>query len=207
MRVRVKLCGITRGEDAQIAVSLGIDALGFIFHEPSPRYIPPDAAGSIIATLPPFVTAIGVFVDPSFEHLSQVVSRARLGAVQLHGAESPRFCSSIPIPVIKSFPVSDTFHPSMLDSYSCCSGYLLDTWNESIKGGTGVTFDWRIAARVCERYPGVLLAGGLGPSNLQEALECVHPYGIDLNSGVEISPGVKNPHKLRDAMQIIRSCS
>lgn len=204
MRVRIKICGITRLEDALVAVNLGVDALGFNFFEKSPRYIRPESAREIIAAIPPFVAAVGVFVDAPRETILNTIAAAGLSSVQLHGSETPQLCSSLPVPVIKVFPVSPEFQPADLDPY-CCAGYLLDTWSEYMKGGTGAIFDWRIAAKVCATYRGVVLAGGLGPSNLLDALESVRPYAVDINSGVEIRPGIKNPHKLRDAVKIVNA--
>jgi phosphoribosylanthranilate isomerase len=122
----------------------------------------------------------------------------------LHGEESPQYCSLFTRRVVKAFSIGPDFNTEILDAYSV-HGYLLDTWTEGLRGGSGRTFDWRIARRVANRNRAVILAGGLGPSNVAEAIEAVHPYAVDLNSGVEIKPGQKNPHKIRDALKIIRS--
>ena len=204
MQVRIKICGITRYEDAKAAAGLGVDALGFIFYKKSPRYIAPEEAALIIRQLPPFVSRVGVFVD---EDLEKVIAIARLTAIdtiQLHGTESPRFCSSLPLPVVKAFSIEPDSDLSLLEQYHT-AGLLLDTWHSGRRGGTGRTFDWSIARAACTKFGRVILAGGLNPSNLEEALTTVLPYGIDLNSGVEIRPGIKNPRKVRDAVQVVRA--
>ncbi len=203
MAPRVKICGITRYEDARIAVGLGVDALGFIFYPKSPRYVTPEAAREITERIPPFVTKVGVFVDEDAEKVHQAAAVAGVDTLQLHGSESPEYCGRFRCSVIKAFRVGVGLPLPDLDSYPV-SGYLLDTWDASAMGGTGKTFDWGIARDLCLRHGNVIVAGGLGPSNLREALEALRPYGVDLNSGVEVKPGVKNPHKMGDAVRIAR---
>lgn len=204
MPVRIKICGITRWEDARIAASLGVDAIGFIFYDKSPRYIAPEEAALIIKQLPPFVSRVGVFVD---EDPQRVIAASRLSGIdtiQLHGTESPRYCHAMPMPVIKAFSIEPSSDLALLEQYHV-SGLLLDTWASGRRGGTGKTFDWTIAQNACTKYDHVILAGGLNPANIEEALETVHPYGIDISSGVEIKPGIKNPRKMRDAVQAVRA--
>jgi phosphoribosylanthranilate isomerase len=203
MPVRVKICGITRSDDACTAARLGADALGFNFFAKSPRYITPEAARQIIRKLPPFVSRVGVFVDETAEQIRETIRISGIDTIQLHGNESPEFCREFGIPVIKALGVKGDSDLALLDAYEV-SGFLLDTWHQSMHGGTGQTFDWRIARRASEKYGNVILAGGLGPTNLDEALGAVNPFAVDLNSGVEIMPGVKNPHKMRDAIRIVR---
>ncbi len=206
MSIRIKLCGITRSEDALTAAQQGVDALGFIFAKKSPRYIAPEDAAKIIAALPPFISRVGVFVD---EEAASVISIAReigLDTIQLHGSETPSFCRQIPYPVIKALGLRPDFNLSDLEEYAnVVAGILLDTWNGGLQGGTGISGDWSIAKKVADRYGKIILAGGLGPSNLEAAISLVRPYGVDLNSGVEIMPGIKNPHKIREAIRIIRN--
>jgi phosphoribosylanthranilate isomerase len=204
MAVRIKICGIKRLEDARIAVSLGVDALGFIFTQKSPRSIVPANARAIIDTLPPFVARVGVFVDQTVEEIMAIVNSAGINVVQLHGSESPRMVEQIPLPVIKAFGVQSDFNLGRLDDYTA-SAFLLDTWDSGSAGGTGKTFDWSIARHAVDNGKIVILAGGLGPANLLEAIEEVRPYAVDLNSGVEVRPGEKNPHKMRDAIRIVKA--
>jgi phosphoribosylanthranilate isomerase len=204
MPIRIKVCGITRYEDAKVAASIGVDAIGFIFYQRSPRYIPPEEAAVIIKQLPPFVSRVGVFVDEDLEKVVGITRATGIDTVQLHGSESPRYCAKIPFPVIKAFSIEPETDLSLLEQYHV-SGFLLDTWASGRRGGTGRTFDWTIAKSACIKYSRVILAGGLNPANLEEALETVHPYGIDINSGVEIKPGIKNPRKMHDAVRVVRA--
>lgn len=204
MPVRIKICGMTRYEDARVACNLGVDALGFIFHPKSKRFITPEQAREIIRKLPPYVSRVGVFVDTPTDDVISVARYCQLDTIQLHGNESPEFCEGIPYPVVKTIAIGPETSLAILDQYSP-SGFLLDTWSNSGSGGTGKTFDWRIAAKACQTRSNVILAGGLGPSNILDALNTVKPYGIDLNSGVEISPGIKNPLKMRDCVNLVRS--
>ena len=202
--VRIKICGIIRTEDALNAAALGVDALGFIFAKKSPRFIDPSAAAKIIAALPPFVSRVGVFVDEEPDEVIRIARDIALDTIQLHGAESPSYCKNIPYPVIKALGLRPEFDMAELESYPT-AGILLDTWNNGLQGGSGMSGDWEVARKVADRCRRIILAGGLGPSTLDAALSAVRPYGVDLNSGVEIMPGVKNPHKMRDAVRIIRS--
>jgi phosphoribosylanthranilate isomerase len=201
--IKIKICGITQYEDAKTAVSLGVDALGFIFYSMSPRYIHPSAARDIIRKLPPFVSKVGVFVNETAEAIAAAVSQAGIDTVQLHGDETPEFAASIECSVVKAFGVGPDFDVSALASYKV-SGYLLDTWSEG-RGGSGATFDWSIARLATQAYPNIILAGGLNSSNVREALENVVPYAVEFNSGVEIKPGIKNHYKMRDAVEAVRS--
>ncbi len=201
--IRIKICGITQYDDAKTAVSLGVDALGFVFHPASPRYIHPEAARDIIARLPPFVSKVGVFVNETAETIFSVMSQAGIDTVQLHGDETPDFANALSCPVVKAFGVKPGFDIATLAPYKV-SGYLLDTWSEA-RGGSGATFDWSLAQQATKRYANVILAGGLNPANVREALESVIPYAVEFNSGVEIKPGVKNHYKMREAVEIVRS--
>jgi len=201
--VRIKICGITRYEDARVAANLGVDALGFIFYSQSPRYISAVNAAQIIKKLPPFVSKVGVFVDETPERVIEVIKIAGLDTVQLHGNESPEYCAAMPVPVIKVFSIHDESDLSNISSYKTV-GYLLDTWSPDRKGGTGKVFNWSVAVKACGLYDTVILSGGLGPTNLLEAIDTVRPFAVDVNSGVEISPGVKNPHKMKDAISIVK---
>ena len=204
MTVRIKLCGITQYEDARVAVSLGVDALGFIFIKKSSRYISPEKAGEIIKQLPPYVSRVGVFANQNTDKIMETAQTAGLDTIQLHGDESPETAASLPYTVVKAFGVGPDFDLSVLDRYDV-SAFLLDTWKDGGSGGTGATFDWSVARRAVDEKKKIILAGGLGPSNVEEAVDAVNPYAVDINSGVEIRPGVKNPHKLKELVKIIRN--
>jgi phosphoribosylanthranilate isomerase len=204
VHVRIKICGITQYEDAKTAAALGVDALGFIFCVKSPRCVTPAQAAEIIRRLPPFVNKVGVFVDETTARILEIARQAGIDTVQLHGSESPAQCREIPYPVIKALSVAEGFDIGIIGEYPA-AGILLDTWDEQRRGGTGRCFDWSIAENAARRFPHVILAGGLGPANLAEALDKVAPFGVDLNSGVEIKPGVKNPLKIRDAVAAVRA--
>jgi phosphoribosylanthranilate isomerase len=201
--IRIKICGITRLEDAISASRLGVDALGYIFYEKSKRFISPANAAAIIKKIPPFITNVGVFVDASLETIKQVQQITGIGTIQLHGHESPEFCAQVSGRVIKAFSVSNNFRISIIREYSGLSAFLLDAWDENLKGGTGKPIEWSLAAKAAQ-MGNLILAGGLGPINLKEAIEIVKPYGVDLNSGVEVMPGQKNPAKMQEAVQIVR---
>jgi len=204
MSVRIKICGITRYEDARIAINLGVDALGFIFYQKSPRFISPSDASDIIRQLPPFVSRVGVFVNETPDTILDIVAKTGINTIQLHGNENPNFCNQFFLPVLKAFSVKPDSDLSIIDNYKI-SGILLDTWNDAMHGGSGKPFNWTIAKNICAAHNNVIIAGGLGPSNIEEALSALNPYGVDINSGVEIMPGVKNPHKMRDVIKIIKN--
>ncbi len=191
--VRVKICGITRLEDALLAARLGADALGFNFWPGSKRFVAPDAARAIVDRLPPFVTPVGVFVNQPPAEVLATAARAGMALVQLHGDEPPEGVNALPVPVIKAFRVADRGSLAALDRYRV-RAFLLDAPSTGF-GGSGVTFDWDLAREAAERAT-VLLAGGLRPENVQDAVRAVRPYGVDVASGVESSPGVKDPEKL-----------
>ncbi|MBI2834645.1 MAG: phosphoribosylanthranilate isomerase [Acidobacteria bacterium] len=193
--VRVKICGVTRAEDAWLAAELGASAIGFIFWPKSPRFIEPEAAARIVETLPAKVTPIGVFVNQARDHVESVARIVGLGAVQLHGQEGREFCDRLLRPVIKAVTVGQD------DLDEACTWpphvtLLIDARDPVLVGGTGRTVDWHAAARIA-RTRRVLLSGGLRPDNVQAAIRTVAPYGVDAASGVEAAPGVKDSAKLR----------
>lgn len=191
---RVKICGITRLDDALAAVALGADALGFNFWPRSKRYLPPGEARAIVRRLPPFVTAVGVFVDPSRDEVLRAVDASGVGVAQLHGDEPPELCASLPLPVLKGVRVSGPHALAALASYEV-QGFLLDAPSPGY-GGSGGTFDWSLAAEVARELR-VVLAGGLGPDNVAEAVRVVRPWAVDVASGVERGPGVKDEERMR----------
>lgn len=185
----VKICGITRLEDALAAADAGASAIGFVFWPNSPRFIDPYRARAIVRRLPPFVTPVGLFVDQPPEFIAGVSSLVRLGAVQLHGDETPAFASAIGLPVIKALPVEGA------RDWPVGATLLLDAHDPARRGGTGRTIDWHAAATVAAERR-VLLAGGLTPENVADAIARVRPFGIDVSSGVERAPGVKDRHRI-----------
>jgi phosphoribosylanthranilate isomerase len=186
----VKICGITRGEDALAAAAFGADAVGFVFHAKSPRAIDPVRAAAIVATLPPFVTPVGVFVDATAEEMIRIAAAVKLRCLQLHGSEPPALASALPLPVIKAFRTSrDLAVEEILRFHT--SAVLIDGFREGSHGGTGTLADWTLAARAA-RLCRLVLSGGLQPGNVGAAIGVVSPYAVDVSSGVERSPGVKD---------------
>ena len=197
-KVRIKICGITNLEDALLAVELGASALGFVFYPKSPRYIAPEAARRIIQHLPPFVTTVGVFVNEREEAILKVVGEAGLDLVQLHGEESPELCVRLFPKVIKALRVREVEDLKVIPAYQGkIRAVLLDTYVKGIPGGTGQTFNWDLARRAQKFGIPLVLAGGLRPENIKEALRTVRPFAVDVSSGVEAFPGKKDPEKLR----------
>ena len=200
--VRVKICGITRLEDALHAVRCGADALGFVFHEASPRYVFPEQAASIVRALPPFVQAVGLFVNADSEFVNATADQCRLDLVQLHGDEQPEYCDLIRRRVIKAFRVKEIASIEPIGNYRV-AGILLDAFSPKAYGGTGLTFNWEIALAAA-KYGPLILAGGLAPDNVRQAVERVAPYGVDVSSGVEMAPGRKDPEKVREFIRQAR---
>jgi phosphoribosylanthranilate isomerase len=204
-QVKVKICGMTQLKDALFAVDQGATAVGFIFYNKSPRSVTMKAAREIIAKLPPFVDTVGVFVNETTERVNKVADYCGLDLVQLHGEESPAFCRKINRRVIKAFRIKDLQSFKKLEKYSV-SGFLLDTFSENLHGGTGKVFDWNLAHRAKKMGP-IILAGGLTARNICQAIRQVRPYGVDVCSGVEKEPGIKDPEKVRAFLKNIRSGS
>jgi phosphoribosylanthranilate isomerase len=201
--MKVKICGITNLEDALVAVYLGADALGFIFTKESPRAVTPDTARDIIKKLPPFMVSVGVFVDTPQEEILSIIKQTGIGCVQLHGNELPADYSKIHVPIIKAFRVKEQFGMDTLEQFPA-SAYLLDTYIKGTAGGTRKTFDWNIALKA-KAFGRIILAGGLTPENIGEAITKVRPYGVDISSGVESAPGKKNKKKLQQLFNAIHS--
>lgn len=202
--VRIKICGITNLEDALLAADLGADALGFIFYPKSPRKVAPAAAREIIAQLPPFVAAVGVFVDEDAAAVRDLAARVGLDWVQLHGQESPDYCRSLGRRVIKGFRIQDEHSLSALAAYrGAAQALLLDTYKKGQIGGTGETFNWALA-REARKFGPIILAGGLNPDNVARAIETAQPQAVDVASGVETAPGKKDPEKLERFFAAIR---
>jgi phosphoribosylanthranilate isomerase len=196
----VKICGITRASDAHAAVALGASAVGFIFWPKSPRFITPDQARAIVRDLPPFVTPVGVFVNQRASEINVVADTVGLGAVQLHGDEEPDAIGTIARPVVKAVGQVD---PDVAARWPSRVLLLVDADDPERRGGTGVRADWAAAARLSAVRP-ILLAGGINPTNVAEAARQVRPFGMDVSSGVEVSPGIKDVERMRQLFDAIR---
>lgn len=188
-RTRVKICGITRVADALDAIALGADALGFVFYAPSPRAVSAQTVQNIVAQLPPFVSTVGLFVDATPQEVQNVLAQVPLSLLQFHGDETNEYCQQFGVPWIKALrmePDSDIL--AKIAQYPNAQGILLDAWHPHLKGGTGQTFDWR-------HWPhsdkALILAGGLTPENVTEAIHFTKPYAVDVSGGVEASKGIK----------------
>ena len=192
---RIKICGITREQDLQAAVAAGADALGFVFYDKSPRNIAPQRASELLRALPPFVTSVGLFVDPLEGMVREVLAQVPLDVLQFHGDESPEFCAQFGRPYLKAIRVRPGV--DLLECaarYADAQGLLLDAYVDGVQGGTGESFDWALIPR--ELSLPVILSGGLQPANVALAVRAVRPYAVDVSSGVEASKGIKDAAKI-----------
>lgn len=196
MSVRIKICGITRLEDALAAVDAGADALGFMFVEASPRCVTREQAAQIIGKLPPFIARVGVFVNPSADKVRAVIAETGIDTLQFHGEETPAFCQQFGLRAIKAFRVRDAESLKALPDYPS-ETWLLDSFVAGKHGGTGAVFNWDLAAQAVKQGGRVILAGGLTPDNATDAVRQVRPYALDVSSGVEFAPGRKDAAKVR----------
>jgi phosphoribosylanthranilate isomerase len=201
--IHVKICGVTTVEDARLAAELGASAIGLVFWPGSPRFVEVAQAKAIVAALPPFVSAVGVFVDQA-EHAVHVAREVGLGAVQFHGDEPPESYHAFPTRVIKSVAVRDNSAQLAAAAVPAAATVLLDAHDPVRRGGTGQPIDWSIAAAIARQRP-VILSGGLTPANAAEAVAAVAPYAIDVSSGVERAFGRKDPEKLRALFAALRA--
>ena len=203
MRTRLKICGITRPQDAEQVVAVGADGLGLIFYPPSPRYVDMTVAAAIAAQVPPLTDVIAVFVDPSADQVDAVLQSVAVNVLQFHGDESAAFCNSFGVPYIKTLRVSD--QDSLVARYvghSDAGAVLLDTHDAALYGGTGRSFPWHLAREV-QQVP-VILAGGLTEQTVSEAIRLSGAYAVDVSSGVESSPGIKDPDKMARFARAVR---
>jgi phosphoribosylanthranilate isomerase len=195
--IKIKICGITNREDALLAVDLGADSLGFIFAE-SPRQIDSEKARAIIHNLPPFIKTVGVFVNEGSGKIKKIQAECGLDLIQLHGDESPEQCRDLMPYSIKALRIKDEKDIEGIDIYkSTVRAMLLDTYQKGKAGGTGKTFDWSLALKAKETGIPIILAGGLSPENIQEAITTVKPYAVDINSGIEERPGKKSQELMK----------
>lgn len=204
---KIKICGITNQDDAWAAVKYGADALGFNFFPPSPRFLTPGAARRIVEKIPEKILKVGVFVDETVENIILTADRAKLDAVQLHGNETADFVAVLrkhsDLKVIKAFRVNTEFRPRHVLKYKS-QAVLLDAYSPKEHGGTGTTFDWKIAIEVAALCPNMYLAGGLNEQNIGEALSRVRPFAVDACSGLEIKKGFKDQKKLKNFIRRVR---
>lgn len=199
---RVKICGITRLEDAVLATELGAFAIGFVFWPQSPRAIDIGRARGIAEALPSHILKVGVFVDQTVDEVKQIAAATSLNAIQLHGRESAAYVRQFERPVFKSIAVSPSFDLDQMNDIPTHATVLLDAYDPVTRGGTGRTIDWSLAAAAAARRP-VILSGGLTPENVRGAIDTVRPFAIDVSSGVERTPGVKDAERLRSLFDAV----
>lgn len=200
--VKVKICGITNNEDAQKAVYYGAWAVGFVFYKKSPRYVSPSRARKIIEKLPPFVTPVGVFVNQKEKAVRDVCKFTRVHTIQFHGEEEAAYCKRFKeYKIIKAFHVTPDFYFGQIKKYMV-DAYLFDTYQKDVYGGTGMSFNWNVLKdeRIDKPF---ILSGGLNPENVEEAVKITAPYAVDVSSGVEKSPGIKNPRLIRSFLNVV----
>ncbi|UCH11848.1 MAG: phosphoribosylanthranilate isomerase [Candidatus Omnitrophota bacterium] len=195
--IKVKICGITNFEDAQTSVLAGCDMLGFVFYEKSPRYIRPDRAGDIISSLPGGVEKVALFVNEQKETVTDILNQIKeIDILQFHGDETPDYCNAFNKRIIKAIRVKNKDSIKQMASYDV-NFFLLDAFKKDVYGGTGENFEWKLAKDAKAYNVPIILSGGLNPENVKEAIELVEPYAVDVSSGVEISPGRKDPELIK----------
>ncbi|MBF0454916.1 MAG: phosphoribosylanthranilate isomerase [Magnetococcales bacterium] len=200
--IRVKVCGLTRKADIQKTIQAGVDAIGLVFYPPSPRHVTLEQAESLTADLPPFVSITGLFVNASRQEIEEACRRCRLDLIQLHGDEPPEACLNLPRRVIKAVRVGSRADLVGLEGYPV-SGLLLDAKVKGVYGGSGTAFDWSLLSSYRSPAP-LILAGGLNPDNIADAIHQVRPYAVDVSSGVESAPGMKSPQKVLRFIQTVK---
>jgi phosphoribosylanthranilate isomerase len=203
--IKIKICGITNFDDALAAAEAGVDALGFNFYKKSPRYIEPAKAAEIIGQLPPFVVPVGVFVNEREDSIRDVMFTTGIKVLQFHGDERPEFCGRFAARAIKAFQVKDKESLKQLVHYHV-SALLLDSYRDGVRGGTGTTFDWHLAV-VAKTFGRVILAGGLTPDNVAEAVKLVQPYAVDVAGGVEQDKGIKDHRQVKKFVSEVRKAA
>jgi phosphoribosylanthranilate isomerase len=196
MSIIVKICGITSVGDARVAAEAGANAIGLMFFTGSPRYVPLEIAARIAQSVPPFVARVGVFVNPIEQEVTSAITACGLNILQFHGEETPEFCTQFGVMSMKAFRIRDEASLKALPDYPT-DAWLLDAYSPAARGGTGATLNWDLAVEAKNLGRPFFLAGGLTPANVAEAVRRVQPYGVDVSSGVESSPGKKDPEKVR----------
>ncbi len=203
MRTRIKICGFTRPDDARQAAALGVDAIGLVFYAPSPRAVDIAAAQAIVAALPPFVSSVGLFVDASADRVREVLAQVPLDLLQFHGDESPDHCAQFGRPWLKAIRMREGIDlPREAERYRGAAGLLLDTYHPGTPGGTGESFAWSRVPR--DLALPIVLAGGLTPDNVGEAIAAVRPWAVDLSGGVESAKGIKDAAKMAELVAAVR---
>jgi phosphoribosylanthranilate isomerase len=201
--MRIKICGITNLRDALTAAELGADAVGFVFYSKSPRSVSPEEAKDIIRQIPPFVTTVGVFANQKESEIRQVIDVCGIDMIQLQGDEPPDVCMRLGYRVIKAVRVKDQESLNGMNSYRV-RAFVLDAYREDQLGGTGQSFDWELAIQA-KKFGQIILAGGLTPENVTQAIHRVNPCGVDVSSGVEHRVGQKDPDKIRRFIENAKS--
>jgi phosphoribosylanthranilate isomerase len=200
IRTRAKICGITRPADGVLAASHGADAIGLVFYDKSPRVVDVARAREVIAALPPFVTSVGLFVNAEVAEVEQVLAEVPLDLLQFHGDETPEYCGQFARPYIKAVRMADGVDlASVAEQYAGAKALLVDSYQKGVPGGTGHTFDWERIPRGLNMP--IILAGGLGPDNIEQAVRQVRPYAVDVSSGVEADKGIKDADKIAAFMR------
>ena len=202
-RTRTKICGITRPQDGVLAAANGADAIGLVFYDQSPRAVGIEQACEVIAALPPFVTSVGLFVNAEAAEVERILSAVPLDLLQFHGEETPEYCRQFQRPYIKAVRMAEGVDlPAVAAQYAEAKGLLVDSYQQGVPGGTGHTFDWaRIPGNVGKA---IILAGGLGPENIGQAVCQVRPYAVDVSSGVEAAKGIKDADKIAAFMRGVK---
>ena len=203
MRTRVKICGITRCQDAQLAIDAGVDAIGLVFYEKSPRFVSIASAAEISQLIPAFVSRVALFKDAEQQMIESVLAQVDIDLIQFHGSESADYCEQFNRPYIKAIGMKGTEHDADFlsnnaENYRSAKAILLDGHAPGEAGGTGQSFDWASIARIDTP---IVLAGGLTPANVKQAIELVHPFAVDVSSGVESAPGIKDKEKVAAFME------
>ena len=203
MRARVKICGITRTEDAQAVARYGADAIGLIFYRPSPRYVSLERAKQIVEAIPPFVATVGVFVNPAREEVDTVIQECGVTLLQFHGDELPDFCERFSRPYIKAARIRPGLDLlKYLSPHTAARAWMLDAFHEDLWGGTGGAFDWSLVPRDAAKP--VILSGGLTEANVADAVRRVRPYAVDVSTGVEAAKGIKDAAKIAAFIGAVR---
>lgn len=204
MSVKVKICGITNIADGVAAAEAGADMIGLMFYERSPRHLSISTAAEISRALSPFVVKVGVFVNPDEDTVMRAIGECGVTLLQFHGEETPAFCTQFGVMNMKAFRVRDADSLLALPDYAT-DAYLLDAYSPAAHGGTGAKFNWDLAIAAKGHGRPIFLAGGLTPENVGEAVTRVHPFGVDVSSGVESAPGKKDPAKVKAFIQAVRA--
>lgn len=201
---RIKICGITRVEDAGAAIASGADAIGLVFYTSSPRNVSVEQAAEIVASVPPFVTVVALFVNELPENILRILNAVAIDQIQFHGDESAAFCEQFQRPWVKALRVRPELDIRLAcGDFAAARGILLDSWQDGVPGGTGKTFDWQLAPR--DLPLPVVLAGGLDPGNVGDAVAQLRPAAVDISGGVESSPGLKDAEKIRQFTAAVRA--